>query len=149
MDSLGNLCARVRESAHAIMNYAKEVSIDYQKLGEYCDALDSVEYVSWKECHFDHSETALESLLGFIFVTDSLNFCFWPTPGFEYDHLTSNLNKLLEDTPDFFSPLYLSTELTPTILRGKVFGGKDFALLEERTKILKGLGTSLLTHFKG
>ena len=32
----------------------------------------------------------------YIFVMDALNFCFWPSPGLEYDYLAVSLRKVLE-----------------------------------------------------
>lgn len=54
-------------------------------------------------------------------MVDSLNFCFWPTPGFEYDNLTSNLKKQLDEFPEFFSPDYLANKLTVADLKERVF----------------------------
>ena len=39
----------------------------------------------------------------YVFVLDSLNFCFWPVDGFEYEHLASSLRDVLTSNPQAFA----------------------------------------------
>jgi hypothetical protein len=79
-------------------------------------------------------------LTAYVFTVDALNFCFWPNNKaglFEYEHMTRNLEKLLKERPDFFLPQNLA-KLTQEEVTNEVFGGKaDFALLDERARLLR------------
>lgn len=54
-----NLCARVRESAQLIMHSASHVKFNHEKLTQFIQSLEIVDYTSWSECHFDHAEIPL------------------------------------------------------------------------------------------
>ena len=53
--------------------------------------------VLWRDysCHyFDESDP--EGVIDYIFILDTLNFCFWPAPKpYEYDNLAGNIKKLI------------------------------------------------------
>jgi hypothetical protein len=66
---------------------------DFKKYDEY-------------ECHMIGDSA--EDLIDYIFVLDSLNFCFWPS-NWEYDNLADNLKKLFLNNRQFFKPKNLST----------------------------------------
>jgi hypothetical protein len=71
-----------------------------------------------------------------------MNFCFWPrnSPGnFEYEHMTKNLAKVLNNTPDYFLPLNLQ-KTSAEWLKKEIFNELDFALLEERARIVREIG---------
>lgn len=36
----------------------------------------------------------------YLLLVDTLNFCFWPTPGLEYEHLSRGLKAVAEADPD-------------------------------------------------
>ena len=44
-----------------------------------------------------------ESTVQYLLLVDSLNFCFWPTPGLEYEHLALGLKAIVEADPDVLS----------------------------------------------
>lgn len=85
-------------------------------------------------------------MTAYVFVVDALNFCFWPnqtTPGFEYDNMTTNLANILKTDPDFFTPKRLAT-VDQAFITEKVYDNKkDFALLDERTRLVQQLGKVL------
>ncbi len=71
-----------------------------------------------------------------------MNFCFWPgnpAGNFEYEHMTKNLEKILQQTPDVFKPENLS-KVTADYLKASVFNNMEFALLEERARIVREVG---------
>ena len=63
--------------------------------------------VEWDQCGWHYAADAKLDPIGkltcqYIFVLDSLNFCFWPTPGLEYDFLASRLKAVLESDESAF-----------------------------------------------
>ncbi len=80
-----------------------------------------------------------------------MNFCFWPnnpSGNFEYEHMTKNLANILATQPEFFTPAYLSA-VTASELKTKVFNSMDFALLQERARIVNELGVILAADYEG
>ena len=51
----------------------------------------------------------------YILVLDALNFCFWPTPGLEYEHLARGLKRVLEKDQHAFDAERLAV-VTPEIV---------------------------------
>jgi hypothetical protein len=47
------------------------------------------------------------ALVQYLLVMDALNFCFWPQPGLEYEHLARGLKALLT-SPDSFPPAMIT-----------------------------------------
>jgi Potential Queuosine, Q, salvage protein family len=91
-------------------------------------------------------------LLAYVFVVDAMNFCFWPgnpAGNFEYEHMTKNLAKILTETPKFFEAGSLATQVTAAVLRKRVFNDMDFALLEERARIVTEVGTVIHHYYQG
>lgn len=82
-----------------------------------------------------------------MFVTDAMNFCFWPnnpSGEFEYEHMTRNLEKILDSEPEFFTPARLAT-VTEAEIRQRVFAGNTkFALVDERARLVREVGQRLL-----
>jgi len=99
-----NLVNRVRESAYEIMEEARFVSIDEDRIDEVAKelalevsqnfpAIESA--VSWDshDCHYYGSP---HLICQFVFVLDSLNFCFWPEERLEYEHLSIALREVFD-----------------------------------------------------
>lgn len=75
-----------------------------------------------------------------------MNFCFWPgnqAGEYEYENMTRNLEYQLDNDPSFFTPQGFAT-VQASQIQIKVFEGRDFALLEERARILRQIGQYLL-----
>ncbi len=53
--------------------------------------------------------------------------------------MTKNLEKILQQTPDVFKPENLS-KVTADYLKASVFNNMEFALLEERARIVREVG---------
>ena len=105
----------------------------------------------WQDFHLNTiGKYSLEQLTAYVFAVDAINFCFWPSSPngeFEYEHMTRNLEKILDSDPLFFTAQRLST-VTEQQVRDLIFGGiSDFALLDERARLLRQLGQRLLTAY--
>ena len=66
----------------------------------------------WSDFHLsDISKYTLEQITAYVYVIDAINFCLWPdnpSGEFEYEHKARNLEKLLDEDPEFFTPKRLS-----------------------------------------
>lgn len=105
----------------------------------------------WQDFHLSNiGKYSLEQLTAYCFVVDAINFCFWPSSPngeFEYEHMTRNLEKILDEDPLFFTAQRLAT-VTEEAVRDTIFGGiADFSLLDERARLLRQLGQRLLTTY--
>ena len=101
-----NPLASVRETCEKVYSQCSSVLIDpaaiekhAQKIGEHSVG-DFYKQVEWdaQGWHYCGDVATMGPLtVQYIFVMDALNFCFWPTPGFEYDTLAIGLKKVLEE----------------------------------------------------
>ena len=78
---------------------------------------------------------------------DCLNFCFWPTPGLEYEHLAFGLKAAVQRDPLVLSADRLASANENTI-RGW-FSGFEIPQISERASKLRELGCVLQAHFGG
>ena len=136
--SLDNPCERVRTSCAAICKTAKHVSIRDDKIAEFSASLlgDPAPYVSWTEDHFDPSAYSVETIVAYVCVVDSINFCFWPTPDFEYRELTAPLNSKIAEDPAFFSATRLA-EIDSTVVSNDLYPQFKLVLVEERAALIR------------
>ena len=67
----------------------------------------------WSDWHLkDISKYTIEQIIAYVFCVDAMNFCFWPgniAGEYEYENMTRNLEYLLDNDPDFFTPQRFST----------------------------------------
>ena len=133
------------------------VTIHNEKIKEFVRALekkvekDGIAYEPWAKYHIDPNSYSLEQVLSYTFVVDAMNFCFWPgnpAGNFESEHMTKNLAKILDSSPDFFKPEKLA-EVTAAFLKTEVFNNMEFALLEERARIVREVGTVVSHYYEG
>jgi hypothetical protein len=112
---------------------------------------EGVAFEPWAKYHIDPNVYPLEAVLSYTFVVDAMNFCFWPgnpAGNFEYEHMTKNLAKILHTNPECFSAELLSA-MTSEWLNQFVFNNLDFALLEERARIVREVGIVIQTYYGG
>lgn len=110
------------------------------------DQQQSLKNVEWDAYGWHYSADA--SIQGpltcqYIYVMDSLNFCFWPTEGLEYDTLAMSLKVVLESDNNAFS-----SENLINIDEDKLqswFPTYKVPLLSERVARLRELGEALVT----
>lgn len=133
-----NPCTYVKESTSRILPELTEVTIDQESLKNFVNNLltdkNALKFPKWSESHFDATSVPFETLLRYIFTIDTLNYCFWPNPGFEYYCLAKNLYETLLKNPDFFKIENLA-KVTKEQLKENIFKC-DFNLLNERARML-------------
>lgn len=95
--------SRVRSSASLITSLASSVSINQAHLQDLAAHITShsMKPIPWKLCSFHYTG---DDMLTYIFIIDSLNFCFWPCPGFEYEHLAENLKSIMIEDRSLLLP---------------------------------------------
>lgn len=150
MDPLNPL-AQIKSSCSYVNSVATHVKIDTNKIIEFANILEKdCNYSSFNADGWHYTEDA--SVFGpmtaqYIFVLDSLNFCFWPCPTLEYEQLASILTKVLKSDSHAFDAIRLQALTKEDIARW--FVGYDIPLLEERVDRLRELGFGLTAskHF--
>jgi hypothetical protein len=105
----------------------------------------------WAKYHIDPNAYPLEKVLAYTFVVDAMNFCFWPNNpagNFEYENMTKNLAKVLDTNLDYFTAENLG-KTTAEFLKREIFNSLDFALLDERARIVRELGIVIALYYDG
>ena len=139
--------------------YANQTSctVHSDKIDEFVDKIESelkakkdqkLVFDKWSDFHLsDISKYTLEQITAYVYVIDAINFCLWPdnpSGEFEYEHKARNLEKLLNEDPEFFTPERLAV-VTEDFVRDKIFSGLGkFALLDERARLLRELGQTMI-----
>jgi hypothetical protein len=98
--------ASVRETCSRVALHTSNVAIAEGMLEKHAEKFgDEAAADFYKDVEWDaqgwHYCADVESrgplTVQYIFVMDALNFCFWPSPGFEYDTLAVALKAVLEN----------------------------------------------------
>ena len=148
-------CAEVRRTCQFVMEHQTSVMIQKAKIEAFVQEMEAVVaadgafvFDKWSSFHLsDVSKYSLEQLTAYVFVTDAMNFCFWPdNPAgeFEYENMTRNLEKIIDTDPEFFTAERLA-RVTEDEIRQNVFdGNQKFALVDERARLVRELGQRML-----
>ena len=145
-----NPCSEVRRTTEQVQKSSKYVTINGDKITEYVDHIISKDYLNkftrWSDCHFDVNMIEdMESIYIYVFLIDTLNFCFWPgETGYEYENLAKNIADNMNRNPEFLSISHLST-ITEGELRSKIFNDLgEFCLMSERARMTQEVFSTLL-----
>ena len=148
-----NAVELVRSTCHEVMQHATHVSINDDAIARMIadetkfpvDVTDALSKIQWDSCGWHYNQDA--HLAGpltaqYILVLDALNFCFWPCPGLEYEHLAIGLKNVLEQDATAFNAdkLILVTEET---IRAWI-PGWDVPNIQERVQRIREVGQVLL-----
>lgn len=93
-----------------------------------------------------HFAGAPDDVVQYLLVLDALNFCFWPTPGFEYADLAARLRDVVAADPTAFAADRLAA-VGPETLAGWL--GTDLWPLDERARLVREVGAVLAVRFDG
>lgn len=142
------------------MERARHVQINIEAIKELADRWErSFNPIQWhNEVHFFDGT---EKTLFWIFVLDTLNFCFWPDPGKPawtvvyrgknfsgYMALAASLKRAIEEAVPVTDPAFLADIDIQTVKW--IFRGKgDLPLMEQRVQNLRELGRVLLEQWNG
>ena len=145
-----NKCSLVRSSSSFIASQSNYIKLNEENLTKLASQIpSSIPYIPFEsfDCHLEPSKHPLSLIIDYIFVLDSLNFCFWPSD-WEYDNLARSLKKLALNDPNCFKPKNMK-DWTLEYVREKIFDDKDFPLIDERLRILKEVSEVALACFDG
>jgi len=149
----------VLETTRYVMENSKHVHIDREKVREFCEDFDLGSTKHWlKESPFDLSQLDEAERANFLFVFNSINFCYWGEPKWTVEYrgemadgawgmITAFGRAIESGSPivdaDFLASL--SEEDLGHIFRGNVI----IPLFAERLAILRGVGKILRERFGG
>ncbi len=147
-----NAVESVRSTCSYVMQYAQSVRVVEQAIDNLIkdnskfpmDVNDALSKIQWDSCgwHFNGDAAVAGPLTAqYILVLDALNFCFWPCPGLEYEHLAIGLKNVLEEDPTAFDADNLVKVDVDTLL--KWIPGWDIPLVEERVQRVREIGLVL------
>ncbi|EGC36294.1 hypothetical protein DICPUDRAFT_47225 [Dictyostelium purpureum] len=151
--------ALIRETTAYVSSLSTHVKINEQELVRECeDFLEKHKIKPHKEiwadnwfhyCDIDiehESSTFTDLTAKYILVLDTLNFCFWPEEGLEYEHLARGLKNVLIANPKAFDADQLAKVTTETLHN---WFGRELPNISERVRLVREVGTVLLAHFNG
>ena len=150
---------KILESIKPVIRSSRFVKIKKENIKTFCNNFNSHNLQYWMEASpFDLSDLSEREKLNFIFVFNSLNFCYWGEPKWTIEYegkkidgawamIASLKRALKEDFPilkaDFLAKI--KKEELKRIFRGNV----EIPLFEKRLKILRENGKTLEQKYKG
>src|SRR5258708_1111974 len=85
--------SRVLESTDWAVRRAKHVSIDEDNLCAFCSSLDHAKFVHWLDrCPFAVRHIHTSFRVPFVFVLDSISFCYWGFPKWQILYRGQSIN---------------------------------------------------------
>jgi hypothetical protein len=143
---------KVLESAQWVMEQAEHVTIDEEALhrGARELAQQSLSFV-WDGLHF---RDGTERTVQYLFVLDSLNFCFWPEPRWRYHSadgyvaLATALKDAVVRGDRILDAAFLA-QMDRAQLHEILDGENEIALIEERVSVLREAGAVLQKKYNG
>ena len=134
--TLGDKLLLLRTSLAVMARDDVSVTIDQAALESFADdySADRVQSmrkeVEWDACdwHYTPKDLPGDSTAQYIFVMDSLNYCFWPVEGLEYEQLATSLRDVLKADPSAFDAAALKS-MTSAQLQVSVLSSPIPALL--------------------
>ena len=131
-------CRHVSIDSAAITSLASDIRLNSERYMRHCD---------WNtDWHF-HDPDDPELTTQYLFVVDALNFCFWPSPGFEYEDLVRSIKLVVERDPHALDADRLEGIDAATLAAW--FQARTLHNMEERTLRLQELGAALLAQYDG
>ena len=141
---------KVLESIKPVIERSRYVKINEENIRKVCKEFNLNDVRYWMDaCPFDLSNLNDQNKLDFIFVFDSMNFCYWGDPkwtieyqGKPYDGaygMIAALGKAVDSGIPILEAEYLANtakEGLMEVLRGNVI----IPLFEERLRILREIG---------
>ncbi len=138
----------VRASAAFIAQHARHVHIDAEATNALAQQIaeGTMPRVAWDNIH--HFNDGTSRTAQYLLVLDSLNFCFWPEPAWDYNRLALALKQTMVNEPERFTAERLAA-VTPADVRVMLGNANDVPLLEQRAMLLREIGTVLADRWEG
>ncbi|GAQ87970.1 hypothetical protein KFL_003900100 [Klebsormidium nitens] len=141
--------AAVRTSTAWVVDQAKHVTINDAAINAAAKHLSaqSVPSVVWNSDDMHYSDGG-PLTVQYLFLLDALNFCFWPDSEFDYVHLAKGLKASLEKDKACLDADKLAA-CDGLMLRKLVQWKTELPGEEERARLVREVGTGLLSSFEG
>ena len=143
MSQAPNRCQLVRKTCLFVHQQSKHVTINQDKLVELAEKYQPGK--KFEDDQFHHTSQDPELALLQLFMLDFMNFCFWPLPEFQYEHLASNIRLAVQEG----ITLKVLEGITEEEVVGKIFHGAKVPQADERARILQELASTVRTRFDG
>ncbi|XP_015963844.1 uncharacterized protein LOC107487665 [Arachis duranensis] len=137
----------VRATTAWVATHSSHVLVDSAGIEKVVNTIDDIPKVDWdfEGIHyFDNGPLTVQ----YLFVLDSLNFCFWPDKDLNYDDLASGLKAALQNDKSAFDADRLQ-KYTGTQLRELLKWPRPLPLEDERVRLLHEVGIELERSFDG
>ncbi|KAJ9670511.1 hypothetical protein PVL29_026814 [Vitis rotundifolia] len=138
----------VRASSAWVAARSAHVVVDPSGIEKAVEEIqDSIPKVKWdfEGIHyFDNGPLTVQ----YLFVLDTLNFCFWPDKDLSYDHLALGLKEALQNDKSVFDADRLQ-KITGPHLRKLLKWPRPLPLENERVRLLHEVGLELERSFEG
>jgi len=149
----------VLKSVKPVIEESKEVRINRNNLIKFCHKFQTREFKFWlNELPFDFPKLTKKEELNFLFILDSLQFCFWGSPKWTVEYkgefydgswgLLASLVRAIEKGFEILNLKYL-VRIPEKDLRGIFSGNTEIPLFKERLKILRENSKILIEKFNG
>lgn len=150
---------KILETTKFVVENSNFVNINKKRLAEFAKGFDHGKAEHWLgAAPFDFSHFDAEDTLHFIFIFNVLSFCYWGEPKWTVEYsgkihdgawgMILALGRGVEEGApllDFKHCSQISQEEFSKILRGNT----EIPLLEERWKILRGIGVNMVAKYGG
>ncbi|CAL8464125.1 g3660 [Coccomyxa elongata] len=152
MTKFSNLVRRVQESTADVCKAAQHVHLNKKEAWQVASAM------SYQELEHLTSDRAFDADLHFtdggpltvlyLLCVDSINFCFWPQCGLEYEHLARGLKEALIRDKQALDPHRLAC-FDGDQLQKLLSLTTPMPAQDRRAELLREVGQQLLSHFDG
>ncbi|MCZ7573043.1 MAG: queuosine salvage family protein [Ardenticatenaceae bacterium] len=141
-----NPLTAVRATTGAVVRLARHVHIDPLAVERVARELADHRRrpAGWDDVH--HFRDGGPLTVQYLLVLDTLNFCFWPAPEWDYQRLALALKRATDQDPGWLDADRLS-RLTGAELTGRLGGA--LPLLDERVRLLREAGAVLDERWGG
>ncbi len=141
------------------MGASKHVSIDNEAIDEFCAEFTMNHVMHWlEEAPFNISDLSDDERLAFLFVFNSISFCYWGSPKWtiEYDSkqfdgawaMIACIGRAYSEGKPIFDPRYLQS-ITDVDLQDILRGNVTIPLFDQRLHFLQALGKIIVNQFQG
>lgn len=150
---------KILNSLEPVVSQSQYVKINQTKIADFCSNFDSHKIDFWlNESPYDYYRLADQARLNFIFIFDSINFCYWGNPKWTIEYqakkydgawgMIAALGKAIDHHLPILDAQYLSI-LSRQDLSEILEGNTEIPLFDQRLDILRENGKILLAKYDG
>ena len=138
-----NKCKLVRDTCSWVFQQSSNVKLNEDKIEILANKFNYTPFNEFEHHNLTHNTESDEITLLYLFTLDSLNFCFWPLEGFEYEHLAGSVKTYIEKG----GAIDKLSKITEQELVSEIFSGVNVPLADERARILREMAGVIINRF--